>query len=499
MDIRENKITILRALAVFLAAVLFAGCFPSFDLIAGAEERLTISVDYDYYGLPFVSITPSAEGNEIRYTLDGTAPTFQSMKYEVGSEIQISEKTTIRAAEFTSDGTRISGAKKTIRKKVAPVEFDFEYGITETTVRLSCGTAGATIYYTTDGSKPDENSPIYVSPLTFSETTKIRAYAALDGYTSSSAYSATAKISQGSNEKTVKDTIKYKMTYISDNGIAYVTILPEKTSNIIYYTTDGSTPTKQSKQYSKRIKYTAPGVLRALEYTRKGELVATLKLNVSPRVMPVQLSCVDFAPDIRTIELKTETPGATIYYTIDGSRPNKEYSNVYTSPVVMSNKVKMQAFAVKDGYKDSLVSSEFAAYIPVALEDFDENDPAYTTVLSYLNERRRASGLSNLYLDPELCYAASVRAKEISVEFTHDRPNGQSYQSVLDEKEIVTLSSMEAMGLGSTAYEFVVDVLSRKDEAALLLTNKQPLDSIGVGYYSRNGKIYWILIAVDFA
>lgn len=479
-----------KIVALFISAVAFA----AFGIAAGAEDSLEIHVEYDYYGLPFVSMVPSSEENVIRYTLDGTAPTLQSQKYELGSEFQISEKTTVRAAEFTADGERISGTKKTVRKKVAPVEFEFEYRNTETFVWLSCATPGAKIHYTTDGSKPDENSPVYVSALTFSETTKIRAYADLEDYTPSSAYSATARISMGIDEKAAKDTIKYKTTYISDNGIAYVTILPVKSSNIVYFTTDGSAPSKNSGQYSKRIKFTEPGVLRALEYTRKGELVASLKLNVTPRVMPVQFSCVDFATGTRTIALSTESPDATIYYTIDGSKPSKEYSDVYTTPVVISNTVRIQAFAVKEGYKDSLVTGEFGAYIRVAVNDFDESDPAYDEVLSYINGRRRASGLSELFLDADLCYAASVRAKEITVEYTHNRPNSQPYYAVLEENDILAGFSMEALSVKKSAQEFIVDVLSRKDEAAILLTDKQRVDSIGVGYCSRNGKTYWVLI-----
>ncbi|MCM1334877.1 MAG: chitobiase/beta-hexosaminidase C-terminal domain-containing protein [Bacteroides sp.] len=489
----------LRALAVLLAAAIMTGLFPAFTLSASAEGKLSIGVDYDYYGTPFVKITPSSEENVIRYTLDGTKPTFDSLKYELGSEFQISGKTTVRAAEFTADGKRVSGVKKTVTSQVAPVEFDFEYRATETVVRLSCATAGAKIHFTTDGTKPNKDSRVYVTALHFKETTKVRAYAVLEDYTSSAAYSATAKIQQGESEKAVKDTVKYKTTYMSDDGYVYITVLPKKTTNIVYYTTDGSEPSTKSTKYSKRVKYSEPGVFRALEYTRNGEFVASLKLNVAPRVMPVQFSCVDFALGTRTIELTSATPGTTIYYTLDGTKPNVAYSSVYTSPVVMSNTVRIQAFAVKDEYKDSLVSSEFGSYIPVVVKDFNEDDPKYDEVVSYINERRRASGLSELFLDLDLCYAATVRAKETTIEFTHNRPNGQSHFTVLDENELIAGFSMEAIGTASSARDFTVDVLSRKDEAAVLLTDKREIDSIGVGYYEKNGKTYWVLIAARLA
>lgn len=52
-------------------------------------------------------------------------------------------------------------------------------------VTLSTETEGATIYYTLDGSDPDDGSTEYTDPITISETTTVRAVAELDGEYSS--------------------------------------------------------------------------------------------------------------------------------------------------------------------------------------------------------------------------------------------------------------------------------------------------------------------------
>ena len=52
-------------------------------------------------------------------------------------------------------------------------------------VTLNCATAGASIYYTTDGSDPTAASTLYSAPFTVSATTTVKAIAALDGKTSS--------------------------------------------------------------------------------------------------------------------------------------------------------------------------------------------------------------------------------------------------------------------------------------------------------------------------
>ena len=51
----------------------------------------------------------------------------------------------------------------------------------EKTVEIDCGTAGASIYYTLDGSDPDESSTLYSGPITITQTTTIRAIGIKEG------------------------------------------------------------------------------------------------------------------------------------------------------------------------------------------------------------------------------------------------------------------------------------------------------------------------------
>lgn len=50
-----------------------------------------------------------------------------------------------------------------------------------TMVSITCGTAGATIHYTTDGSDPTTESPVYSAPFEVSTTTTVKAIAVKDG------------------------------------------------------------------------------------------------------------------------------------------------------------------------------------------------------------------------------------------------------------------------------------------------------------------------------
>lgn len=55
------------------------------------------------------------------------------------------------------------------------------------------------------------------------------------------------------------------------------------------------------------------------------------------------------------IRLSTETMDATIYYTLDGTAPTRN-STVYTDAIIVNKNIKILAFAVKEGLKDSPVA-----------------------------------------------------------------------------------------------------------------------------------------------
>src|SRR5208283_2376674 len=61
-------------------------------------------------------------------------------------------------------------------------------------VTISDTTSGATIYYTTDGTTPTTDSPVYSSPIPVNSTETIEAIAAASGFSNSAVASATYTI-----------------------------------------------------------------------------------------------------------------------------------------------------------------------------------------------------------------------------------------------------------------------------------------------------------------
>ncbi len=127
------------------------------------------------------------------------------------------------------------------------------------TVAISDATAGATIYYTTDGSTPTTSSPQYTGPISVSATETIEAIATASGYSSSAVASATYTISLPA---TAAPTFSPAAgTYSSAQT---VTISDATSGSTIYYTTNGNTPTTGSTVYSSPLTVSSSETVEAI-------------------------------------------------------------------------------------------------------------------------------------------------------------------------------------------------------------------------------------------
>jgi hypothetical protein len=64
------------------------------------------------------------------------------------------------------------------------------YSVAELTIMIGDTQRGATIYFTTDGSAPSLNSPVYTGPFIIRQSTIVQAIAAADGFSTSNATAA---------------------------------------------------------------------------------------------------------------------------------------------------------------------------------------------------------------------------------------------------------------------------------------------------------------------
>jgi len=225
-----------------------------------------------------VKITCATNGATIYYTLDGSDPTTSSTKYT--KEIKIKTTTTLKAIAVKSGMNNSAIATATYvfgggsgggggTQTVATPTF-FPAGGTydaPQSVSISCSTSGATIRYTTDGSTPNANSPQYTVPFTVSSTTTIKAIAIKEGMNNSAVATATYVINgsgggSGGSERVAAPVFSIPGgTYSSKQKVK---LSCETSGATIRYTTDGSTPTANSKKYDKEINVDKSMTIKAI-------------------------------------------------------------------------------------------------------------------------------------------------------------------------------------------------------------------------------------------
>lgn len=109
-------------------------------------------------------------------------------------------------------------------------------------------------------------------------------------------------------------------------------------------------------------------------------------------------------------------------------------------------------------------------------------------VIRLTNEEREDAGLEPVVVDDTAMEYAQIRAEELSVKFSHTRPNNES-------KIVGGLSFMENAARGQTSPEAVVNSWMNSDghRATLLGDYSDYGNRIGVGcYQDDSGTLYWI-------
>jgi len=153
------------------------------------------------------------------------------------------------------------------------------------TVTISDATAGATIYYTTDGSVPTANSNIYTDPITVSSSETLEAIATASGYSTSPVATAAYTITL----PTATPTFSLEAGPYTSAQI--VTISDTTAGATIYYTTDGTTPTTSSTVYSGPITVSSSETLEAIAtasgYSTSAVATAAYTINIPTNPVPV--------------------------------------------------------------------------------------------------------------------------------------------------------------------------------------------------------------------
>jgi hypothetical protein len=139
----------------------------------------TFSVAPSSYDTPqTVTISDATPGATIYYTTNGTTPTTSSTRYTGPVTVSCSETIEAIATASGYSTSAVATATYTINLPLAATPTFSPPGGTYTsaqTVTISDATAGATIYYTTNGTTPTTDSAPYTGAITVSTTATLAA------------------------------------------------------------------------------------------------------------------------------------------------------------------------------------------------------------------------------------------------------------------------------------------------------------------------------------
>ena len=300
-----------------------------------------------------VKIIDATPGASIYYTTNGDQPSSGSTKYE--GHVVVTETETIKAiatAVGYSDSP-VATAVYTIAKPAASPEISPVAGTytTSVMVKITDSTPQATIYYTTNGTMPTTASTKYTAEIKVSASETIKAIASAPGLAPSKVASTAYTI------QTAKPVISPAQGKY--NAAQTVKITDETPGAVIYYTTNGKTPTTTSTKYAGKIKVSTSETVKAIA-VGKGDSESAVAMAgyviIKPTATPVIKPDGGAVAKGTSVTISDSTKGATIYYTTNGTTPTAK-STKYTKAFTVSANETIKAIAITSGYSNSAVAS----------------------------------------------------------------------------------------------------------------------------------------------
>lgn len=125
-----------------------------------------------------------------------------------------------------------------------------------------------------------------------------------------------------------------------------------------------------------------------------------------------------------------------------------------------------------------------------ATETYNNNDALAYETLNIINSIRLNNGLNQFSMDNTLIQIAGIRAKEITIKWSHTRPNGTEWWTLFSEFRINGMYG-ENLAFGQkSASEVVNDWMLSQTHRDNILNGR--FNKIGIFVLNHNGTYYWV-------
>ena len=242
-------------------------------------------------------------------------------------------------------------------------------------VSISSEAEGAIIHYTTDGSVPTADSPVY-RRFRINGKTIVKAVAEKNGMLSDV---VTAEYALGQCDNPV---------ITPSDGATFewsgeqVSISWQGEDGVLRYTTDGSDPTPTSPIYEGMFTINDSTVIKAKAFGDQFFDSAVVTANITRVWVNVATPVVDAATSFTgsktKVSISCATAGAVVRYTLNGNEPNS-HSTKYTGPFYVTDSCTVKAYATKADYLASAVVTQAVEKVWNIGDTMGKPDHEFTT------------------------------------------------------------------------------------------------------------------------
>ena len=188
-----------------------------------------------------------------------------------------------------------------------------------------------------------------------------------------------------------------------------------------------------------------------------------------------------------------EVSDTSIAEVVAGGRKGKQVHFLHVGDVYIKARITDPRYGMYDYTYLIHVTEGRRAARAVPADSVDRETYAQE-VLELVNAERKKAGRSPLRLADDLCRAADFRATELPEKFSHTRPNGEYFNTVLPESKRYYLGENIAAGVASPAA--VVDLWMHSEGHRRNILHSS-YKELGVGYcFSKDAAYghYWVQI-----